>query len=280
MNGPVVSSAAVVSAAALCDAFNASFADYLLPFPTMDLAGWQVFVRRQGCDLAWSFAASRGEVVTAFALVTPRPWQRSRIAVMGARPDERGSGVAARLLDDAIAAAAARGDRWIELEAFAQNERAVKLYLSRGFVPIDSLYAYVAEPPLGTAADGDVVEIAREDAAQWACDFDRDDPGLLPWQVGGEAMLRIPGNAQAWRLGDAQMVFQDSDAAVAVTSLLDRGTAGDAQALLAALRHRYSQRVLRAPQLHRKLGPARAFEDAGWSRQPLHQLFLRRQLSG
>ena len=278
MNGPVVSLAAAVSAAALCDAFNASFADYLLPFPTMDLAGWQTFVRRQGCDLALSFAASRGDVVTAFALVTPRPWQRSRIAVMGARPDERGSGVAKRLLDDAIAAAAARSDRWIELEAFAQNERAVNLYLSRGFVPVDSLYGYVAEPPLGTAQDVDGVAVSREDAAQWARDVDRDDPSLLPWQVGGEAMLNIPGNVQAWRFGRAQMVFQDSDTAIAVTSLLDRGTAGDAHALLAALRHRYSQRVLRAPQLHRKLGPARAFEDAGWLRQPLHQLFLRRQL--
>ena len=275
----VFRSAAEVPAEALCDAFNASFADYLLPFPTMDIAAWQTFVRRQGVDLTLSLAATRGDVVTAFAHITPRPWQRTRLAVMGARPEERGSGVAAGLLDDAIAGAAARGDRWIELEAFAQNERAVKLYLSRGFVAVDSLYAFVAEPAEGASRKVDVVEVSREDAARWAREFDRDEPEFLPWQVGGEAMLNVPGVILAWRFGGAQMTFQEGEAAVQVTSLLDRGSDGGAQVLLEALRQRYPNRTLRASQLHRKQGPARAFEDAGWARHPLHQLLLRRSLA-
>ena len=277
----VVSSADAAPSEALRDAFNASFADYLLTFPTMDDAGWRTFVRRQGCDLPLSFVAARGSDVVAFALITPRPGARTRVAVMGARPEARGTGIAKRLLDDAIAAAAARGDRWIELEAFAQNERAVRLYRSRGFEPVDALYGYTAAPAQGVAKSSDVDEVSREDAAQWASAFDRERPEFMPWQVGGEAILSIPGAVRAWRCGQAQLVFQDVDATGSALSLLDRDEAqSDALKLLAALRRELPERALRGPQLHREHGPARAFEGAGWERQPLHQLLLRRRLRG
>ncbi len=276
----VVLNAAAVPAAALCDAFNASFADYLITFPTLDAAGWRAFVRRQGCDLSASFVACRGDAIAAFALVTPRPYHRTRVAVMGARPEERGTGIAARLLDEAVGAATARGDRWIELEVFAQNERAVRLYRSHGFEPVDSLYGYIAGPEVGKVGDASVTEISREDAARWASALDRDDPAFMPWQVGGEAMLRAPGEVCAWQLGRAQLVFQEADTTVSVTSLLDRDADQfDASRLLTALRHKYPQLALQAPQLQRERGPARACEGAGWVRQPLHQLLMRRGLA-
>jgi ribosomal protein S18 acetylase RimI-like enzyme len=277
----VVTNASAAPAEALRDAFNASFAGYLVRFPTFDVPGWQGLVRRQGCDLTLSFAALQGDAVAAFALITPRPLQRTRVAVMGARPEARGTGIAARLLDEAIAAATARGDRWIELEVFAQNERAVRLYRSRGMAPVDALYGYGAQPGCGLARDGEVVAASRDDAAQWAGAFDRDHPAFLPWQVGGEAVLRLPGDVQAWRIGGAQMVFQQGETALSVTSLIDRAAAQpDALRLLAALRHRYPEHTLAAPQLHREHGAGHAFEEAGWVRQELHQLLLRRTLAG
>jgi ribosomal protein S18 acetylase RimI-like enzyme len=272
--------AADVPPAALCDAFNASFAGYLVTFPTMDAADWQVFLRRQGCDLALSLAALRANEVVSFALITPRPHRRTRIAVMGARPAERGTGTAARLLDESIAASSARGDRWAELEVFAQNERAARLYRSRGLEPVDALRGFIAAPGTGAARDADIVEVSREEAAGWAQAFDRDHLVFLPWQAGGEAMLAASGALRAWRIGHAQMTFQESEALISVPSLLDRDAAyADAGRLIAALRHRFPERELRAPQIHRAQGPAQAFEAAGWPRQPLYQYLLRRQLA-
>jgi ribosomal protein S18 acetylase RimI-like enzyme len=271
--------AATVPAAALCDAFNAAFSDYLLKFPILDADGWRAFVQRQGIDVAVSSVACRGDAVVSFAMITPRPFQRSRIAVMGARPAERGSGAAARLLDDAITASTARGDRWIELEAFAQNERAVRLYRSRGFDTVDEMPGYIAAPSTGFAEAAEVTEVSREDAAAWACAADRADNAYWPWQVGGEAILAAVVPLRAWRLGSAQLVFQEVDAATfSVQSLIDRdGAQRDAVRLIAAWRHRYSGHTLRAPQIQRASGPARAFAQAGWTLQPLHQLLMRRQ---
>ena len=119
----------------------------------------------------------------------------------------------------------------------------------------------------------------REEAAQWASDRDHDDQAFLPWQVGGEAIQGLPGSVRAWRLGRAQMVFQESDTVVSVPSLLEAGPGlSDARRLLEALRFKFPERSLRAPQLHRKNGAARAFEDSRWERMALHQLLMRRRL--
>jgi ribosomal protein S18 acetylase RimI-like enzyme len=273
--------AASVSPEAVCDAFNAAFGDYLITFPTMDVDGWLGFVRRQGIDVAQSKVAVSGDAVVAFAMITPRPLQRTRIAVMGARPATRGTGVAARLLDDAVAASVARRDRWIELEAFAQNERAVRLYRSRGFEADVELLGFIAQPGVGLANDEPVRAVSRAEAAAWASAIDVEHPALLPWQVGGEAILAALGSPVLWRIGAAQMMFVETDAStLAVLGLIAReGADDDAVRLLAALRRRYPERLLRAPQIHRADGPARAFEAAGWERPPLHQFLMRRRLT-
>lgn len=268
-----------VATAALVDAFNAAFSDYLITFPTLDDAGWQAFVRRQGIDVAQSRVACRGDAVVAFAMITPRPFGRTRIAVMGARPEARGSGAAKRLLDDAIAASAARRDRWIELEAFAQNERAVRLYRSRGFEVDDELFGFLAPASVGVARDEHITEISRTEAAEWGCAFDRSDVAQLPWQVGGEAILAAQGSLRAWQVGGAQLVFVETDAStVTLLSLIDRDAAqAEAVRLLAALRQRYPTQLLRAPQIHRANAAARALDAAGWEREPLYQLLMRRR---
>jgi ribosomal protein S18 acetylase RimI-like enzyme len=267
-----------VPAAALIDAFNAAFADYLLRFPPLDADGWRQFVARQGAEPELGRVALRGDAVVAFLLVSPRPPDRSRIAVMGARPAERGSGVAARMLDDTIAAARERGERSVELEVFAQNPRALALYRSRGFKTLCALYGYTAPAPQAATQKLAREDVARGDAVRWLADAEAADPARRPWQVGAAAVAAAPGEVLCWRHADAQLVLR-TDAAggpVAVVSLIDRDpTQAGAVALLAALRAEYPTRTLQAPQLQRDDGPALAFDTAGWTRLPLHQLLLR-----
>jgi ribosomal protein S18 acetylase RimI-like enzyme len=269
-----------VPAAALIDAFNAAFADYLLRFPALDADGWRQFVARQGAALELGRVALRGDEVVAFVLVTPRPPGRSRIAVMGARPAERGSGVAAALLDAAIEAARAWGDASIELEVFAQNPRARALYRARGFETVCDLYGYAAGPP--AAAKALIKEsVSRDDAVRWLVDAEALDPGIWPWQVSAGGVAAAPGAVTCWRHGNAQLVFRADvgDSPVGVVSLIDRDARqASAAALLAGLRAEYPTRTLQAPQLQRDDGAALAFETTGWVRSPLHQQLLRLHL--
>lgn len=261
----------------LRDAFNASFADYLIPLPPLDDALWAAFVQRQGIELALSPVAWREGMVIAFAFVTPREGQRTRIAAMGARPAERGSGAARHLLQRCVEDARHRGQRWIELEAFATNERAQRLYRSQGFAPVCALHGWRSEPGQGLSRDEAIGAVAREDAARWLDAWDRARPEHLPFQVSGAAVAAAPGEVQAWRLGSAQLVFNlAADGNVAVTSLVDTEPEPvHAARLLGALRRRHPDRALVAPPLHRVDGASRAFAAAGWARQPLWQWLLR-----
>lgn len=286
--GVTVRPADSVDPAAMVDAFNAAFADYLIRFPPLDAEGWRLFVQRQGTDLALGRVALRGDEVVAFALVTPRPPARSRIAVMGARPGERGRGTAAWLLDDAIESARRRGERSIELEVFAQNPRAERLYRSRGLETVCALYGYTLDADAtpaaasGTLTSGMPAEVRRDAAVRWLDETLRDASERWPWQVTGSAVAATPGEVTCWQLAGAQLVVRvPAEGAVSVVSLVDRDPAqAGAVALLAALRARWPGRALQAPQVQREDGPARAFEAAGWRRQPLHQWLLRRPLDG
>ncbi|HET9978775.1 MAG TPA: GNAT family N-acetyltransferase [Burkholderiaceae bacterium] len=280
-DAPRIVAASAVPVDALRAAFNASFADYLVRFPPFDAAGWTLMLQRQGSALASSLVALRADTVVAFALVTPRPPGRTRVGVMGALPAERGRGSAARLLDAAIAAARDRGDASIELEVFAQNERAVALYRSRGFAPVGALYGYAADALAGACAAAAPQAVSRAEAVAWLDAADRAEPQRWPWQVMGEAVAATPGDVVAWRQGGAQLVFRADDAGpLAVLSLVDRDARqADATALLHALRAQHPGRALRAPPLQRDDGPARAFDAAGWAREDLHQWLMRRALA-
>jgi ribosomal protein S18 acetylase RimI-like enzyme len=263
-----------VPAAALCDAYNAAFADYVVTFPTLDEGAWRAVVERQGVDLRLSVAACRGDEVMAFGLVTPRAGQITRIATMGARPKARGSGAAPALLDQLLTEARARSDANAELEVFAQNERAFRLYRSRGFQPVCTLCGF--ETAGGGGGDAPVVEMSREDGTSWAAAFERDERMPLPWQVTGAAIACAPAVQRIWRLAQAQIAWLEGVDTITVMSVLDRNTAyADATRLLGALAHRFPAHKLRAPQLQREVGPADAFERAGWARSPLFQYLMR-----
>ena len=268
-------------------AFTEAFADYLIGPFVLTLAQWPGFLARQGVDLALSRAAMvRGELAS-FALVAPRPaTRRWRLATMGARPSARGSGAAAALLDDFIGRATGTGLATVELEVFAANERAWRLYRGRGFDVVHPLMGY---EHAGTAArrPAPAVEAVPLLAAwSWLAEAEARIADL-PLQVTAP-VLRVAASAaprshplQAWRHGSAQMVFaeQPSGAAVVVHSLIDdepgqRLRAGLAEALLAM----YPGRTLRVPALQRPDLGGQALERAGFVPQPLHQWLMRRAL--
>lgn len=273
-----IASASSVPSDAIRDCLNEAFSDYLIHLPRLDDGDWRHFLFRQGVDLGLSRVGVTGEQVISFALVTPHSNDRWRIAVMGARPEARGTGIAPRLLDETIADAQARGLRSVELEVFAQNTRAKRLYLSRGMAPVTVLRAFDATPssrrtmlPVATVSHGAAVQRASE--------IEAGRGPYLPWQVCSESIRRLPGTAHCWQSGSAQMVFTESTGLIFVQSLLDGAPDyASATELLAVLRATYPEAMLRAQQLQAEDGAARAFRDAGWVEAELYQNLLVRPL--
>lgn len=272
--------ASAVPAAALHQAFGAAFADYLIGPFQVALAQWPAFLARQGVVLSDSRVAVQGDAVLAFAFTAPRMdighW---RLATMGAVPAARGSGAAPALLDDFIARARAAGMAGAELECFAQNERALRLYESRGFVPVHTLHGYLMAPRAAAAVAPQAQEVDLDAAYAWLHAVAR-ARGDLPLQVTPTSLGALPVALHAWRQGSAQLVFAQADATqLNIHSLVDTDPAQrDAQALVTQLLHAYPQLRISVPQLQRPDLGGEALLRLGFARQPLHQCMLRKRL--
>ncbi|WP_083525924.1 GNAT family N-acetyltransferase [Roseateles depolymerans] len=286
--------------------FREAFADYLIGPFEVPLSQWPAFLARQGADLGLSRVAfdSQGQAL-AFALVAQRPLHRRwRLATMGARPQARGTGAAAALLDDVLARAAANGQQAVELEVFAQNERARRLYESRGFeavYPLHGWQADLADLAVGggtgdkQAAAPQAVDLAT--ALEWLDAAEHRWPDL-PLQVTRASLGHLTGG-HAWQMrplqaveaavasgttgtgtsgATAQLIFTLPDETVMVNSFIAPDP-GDAQALLQALARVYPQRRLRVPQLQRDDLGGQSLRALGASQMPLHQLWMQRTLT-
>jgi ribosomal protein S18 acetylase RimI-like enzyme len=264
-------------AAQLHQAFGEAFADYLLGPFTMPLDAWPQFLGRQGIDLAQSKVALRTGAPVAFALVAPRPHTRRwRLGTTGALPSARGSGIARWLLDDFVARAAAAGQRGVELECFAQNERALRLYASRGFAEVSPLYGYTraAATPLPPVHGDPSREVGRAEAFDW---LDAQADADLPLQVTPVSLRALPLDLRAQRLGDALLVYSQAPAQLTFDSLVDRSPRQhDATGLVSALLHAHPGCSFHVPQLQRPDWGGEALELLGFQRLPLHQVYLRR----
>lgn len=265
-------------------AFASAFSDYLIGPFTVGLAQWPQFLARHAVDLPLSRAAARDNGILAFAFVAPRSdtgaW---RLATMGAVPQARGSGAAPALLDDFIERASAGGACWVELECFAQNERALRLYRSRGFEVLHPLHGYVrpaggAIPALDSSPAA--TDIDREEAFGWLDAVSR-ERGDLPLQVTPVSLRATTGVLQVWHYGSAQLAFVVASAdAIVVQSLVDTQPAQQAAQVLAMqLVRRYPQHRITVPQLQRPDLGGDALERLGFERQPLHQFLMRRTLA-
>ncbi|TFY97506.1 GNAT family N-acetyltransferase [Ramlibacter rhizophilus] len=264
-----------VEPASLHAAFTAAFADYLIgPFET-SLDQWPQFLARQCIDLDLSRVALQQGRPLAFCLSAPRTdLGRWRLGTMGALPAARGSGAAPALLDDWLARARDAGMDAVELECFAQNTRALRLYQGRGFEVIDELHGYAGRLTTAAATAPDAVALPQ--AYAW---LDA-QAAQLPLQVSPPSLRALPVRLQAWRGPQAQLVFSEGPGPrITVHSLVDVGREqGGARDLVASLQARYADHELHVPPLQRPgLGGA-ALLQLGLKRLPLHQLWMRRTL--
>ncbi|WP_174873024.1 GNAT family N-acetyltransferase [Vogesella oryzae] len=269
----------VVPPAQLHAAFSAAFADYLIGPFNLALAQWPGFLARQAVSLSRSRVALRGDELLAFALVAPRG-QRWRLAAMGAVPQARGSGAAPALLDELIARARAHGLQALELEVFAQNERAARLYRSRGFGEVMPLHGYTLAadtvlPPAALAPH----DLGREAAQHWLAAAEADDL-LLPLLVSAPVLAVSPLPWQAWQHGSAQLVFVPQPDGIQILSLVDRQPAQQAaRALLLALRAAHPSLAWQVPQLQAPQLGGDALLALGARREPLYQYLMQLPLS-
>lgn len=271
--------AASLPPAQLHGAFVAAFADYLLGPFQVPLAQWPLFLGRQGVNLPLSRVAVRDGEVIAFCLVAPRPECGSwRLGTMGALPAARGGGAAPALLDDFLARAHAARLQDVELECFAQNTRALKLYEGRGFAVVDALHGYQRTAPSADALPDAPRTVSLLDAFAWldACVASGRE---LPLQVTPRSLRALPGPLHAWRDGTAQLVFSEAaDGRVQVNSLVDRDPdQRAAEALVTALLARHPGHQVHVPQLQRHAFGGAALDRLGFERLPLHQVWMRRQ---
>lgn len=267
-----------VAPALLIDAFEASFADYLVGPFTMDLERWPLFLARQQVDLALSrVVLDATGAVQAFALVAPRG-QSWRLAGMGARPEARGRGASRALMDDLLARGQATGLVSLELEVFEQNEAALRLYQRYGFVPLHRLMGHRATACGGEPLASPFPDVGRQAALAWLDALRIDD---LPLQVTAPVLAVNPAPWRAWQSGSAQLVFHRDGAQLNLLSLIDTdSTQRHAEALVRALRAAHpDDECCLVPLQRDDLGGA-ALARLGFQRWPHNQWLMRRPFRG
>ena len=257
----------------------AAFADYLAGPFQMTLEQFPSFIARQGVDLARSRVALQDGAIAAFAFVCPRPEVgRWRLGAMGALPAARGTGAAPALLDDFIARAQAEGLPWVELECFAANDRALRLYRGRGFEVVDALNGWkLPDDAPAHAAAPDVRAVDREPALAWLADAHR-RLSWLPFPNSARCMAAQVRPLTFWQRGGAQLAFSVVDGTpTQIHSLVDLDPAlHDAEALARAVAAAHPG-VFAAPTLRDDLGGA-ALQRAGFVPHLMSQVLMKRKL--
>ncbi len=258
----------------------AAFADYLAGPFQMTLEQYPSFIGRQGIDLGRSRAAVVAGAIGAFAFVCPRPEVgRWRLAVMGALPAARGTGAAPALLDDFVARAKAEGLPWVELECFAENERALRLYRGRGFEVVCALNGWKA-PETGAPARapaGDVVALDRAQAFAWLADANLRIADM-PFPNADRSLSAQVRPLTFWRSGTALIAFSVLEGTpTQIHSLVDLDPAlRDAEVLAHAVCAAHPD-VFAPPILRDDLG-GEALRRAGFVPHDMSQVLMNRKL--
>jgi len=269
------------AAADLHAANLAAFADYIAGPLQLTFDQWPSLVARQGIDLARSRVAVRDGAIASYAFVCPRPESgRWRLGIMGALPAARGTGAAPALIDDFLARAKAEGMAHAELECFAANERALRLYRRHGFEVLCPLNGWRLLPDAAPARDvsaRDVREIDRSAALAWLAEAERRVP-WLPFPTTARCQAAQVRPLTSWQCGSAVMLFsvvEGTPTQIHVLVDLDPGLR-DAETLAHAIRAAHPA-AFAPPILRDDLGGA-ALERAGFVRPELNQVLMRRAL--
>ncbi len=262
---------------ALADLFTRAFDGYVAGSVTMTPSMLSSMIAQAGIDLNLSMVAYRHDQPVGFGLIARQGWT-SRIAAMGIAPDAQGQRVGDALLTHLKDQSRERGERAIELEAFEQNTRAVRLYEKHGFRSLRRLMSYAVDNPQGTESPGltliDIAVAARGVSAHSVID--------LPWQASGSHLIRMATPFVAYQLGDALAILGDpASATIAVRAVLvlpDARGHGQGRRLLSALWAAFPDRKWFVPALCPEEFGA-FFERCGFVKQALHQLQMRLDLT-
>lgn len=192
----------------LIDLWNSAFADYVTGPVRFTTSLMAQFLYASDINLNFSQVAFADDRPAGIAMVSRQGWT-VRLAGMGVGADFQGKGIGKYLLSQLLDQARGRGDRQYVLEAFEQNERAVKLYENMGFQITDRLMGYTAEQLAGDP-DPALTEIDIYEVAQAL--MQHGDP-KLPWQVSSSHIIRYGAPTRAYRLGDAVAAISDPNAA-------------------------------------------------------------------
>lgn len=265
----------------LHEANLAAFSDYIAGPLKLTLDQWPSLMGRQGIALAQSRVAVREGEVVAFAYACPRAESgRWRLAIMGATPAARGTGAAQALLDDFLARAQAAGMGAAELECFAGNERALRLYRGRGFDVVCPLNGWKSPGAPAPARDappaGEVRALGREDAFAWLAEANARIE-MLPFPNTHLSQAAQTRPLTFWQCGDALVTFSVVDGTpTQVHSLVDLDPAlRGAETLARALRQAHPD-AFAPPVLRDDLGGA-ALARAGFEPGDLNQVLMKRE---
>lgn len=265
-------------AADLHAAFLGAFSDYVSGPVHVPLDQWAALGARQGVVESLSRVAVRDGEVIAFGLACPRPETgRWRLGAMGALPAARGTGAAQALLGDFLARAKEAGAAEAELECFAANERALRLYRSRGFEAVCALDAWKATHAPVSAPARDVRALEPASGLAWLARANRRIADL-PFQCTDRSLALQARPLTFWQCDDALMVFSVVEGTpTTIHALIDLDPAlHAAEALALALRAAHRD-IVAPPLLRDDLGGA-ALGRTGFERQALGQVLMKRAL--
>jgi GNAT superfamily N-acetyltransferase len=185
-----VVTAAQLGRGELLEVFNAGFSDYLVPLQ-LDEGTLRTHLRENDIALDRSPVAVDGKP-SAFALLGvrgPDAW----VGGMATAPTHRRAGLARRMLDAAIAAAADAGCKTVWLEVVDRNTAALALYRARGFTEVRDLAVWSLPAAEDGAEAGDVHE---RDAHAWIAAHREERE---PWQRADETLDRLREGGAALR---------------------------------------------------------------------------------
>jgi GNAT superfamily N-acetyltransferase len=259
---------------ALAACFTAAFDGYLAGSIAMDAATLPRFVARQGADLGLSRCVVDDAGTLAGLCFVGEFARRRRVGGMGVPAHARGTGAAGLLLRQVIDDARADGLDAVELEVFAQNEPAVRLYRAHGFAELAPLWGFERAPGAAGPAEVAPKRIAARCAGRWLRARGHPD---LPYQVSGHALAHADAASTLWRIGRGLVQFAEvAPQRLSIGLLNDLAPdQHDARRLLGALIAAHPAHTLRVPQLIRDDVAGAAFRAMGFQPLPLHQLQMR-----
>lgn len=189
---------------AIVAVWNSAFGDYVTGPVTVEPRHVADFLFGGNINQNLSLMAYVDGDPIGFGMVARQGWS-NRLAVMGIAKPFRGQGVGKWLLGQLLDAAQKRGDHRFVLEAFEQNEPAVRLYEKTGFRVMHRLMGYRAADVVGEV-DPALEEI---DPVQMGTIVSLHAPADTPWQLSGAQIARIGPPSRAFRLGNAHIAISD-----------------------------------------------------------------------